>query len=96
MAIFLFRNTDMFMAIFGRTQLIMSLSRAKNCKESASDVHFRPAPPKHSKKAEKRNFETEKKSKKFGRRKMKRRESCETRFRKNEISRPKKFPWVGF
>ena len=44
---------------FGRTELIIGASKAKNCEESASDVRFHVAPPKPAKKSEKRNFETE-------------------------------------
>ena len=46
--------------IFGRTQLILGLSEAKNCKEAAGDVRFHPNSPKRDKKPEKRKFETEK------------------------------------
>ena len=46
--------------IFGRTQLILGLSEAKNCKEAAGDVRFHPNSPKRHKKPEKQNFEIEK------------------------------------
>ena len=53
--------------IFGRTQLILGLSEAKNCKEAAGDARFHPNSPKRDKKPEKRNAETEKfRKKKLG------------------------------
>ncbi len=39
---------------FGRTELIIGVSRAKKCEESAGDVHFGVAPQKPCKNAEKR------------------------------------------
>ena len=43
----------LFLMIFSRTDLRICVSRAKNCKESDSDVHFCAAPPKPAKKTEK-------------------------------------------
>ena len=54
----------LFLMIFSRTDLRIGVSRAKNCEESDSDVHFCVAPPKPAKKAEKQNFLTEKIAKK--------------------------------
>ena len=45
--------------IFSRTELRICVSRAKNCEESDSDVHFCVAPPKPAKKAEKQKKLTE-------------------------------------
>ena len=45
--------------IFSRTDLRIGVSRAKNCEESASNVHFCVAPPKPAKKAEKQKNLTE-------------------------------------
>ena len=66
---------------FGRTELIIGASKAKNCEESASDVRFHVAPPKPAKKSEKRNFQIEffRRKEFVFRRKMKRRGSSETR-----------------
>ena len=68
--------------IFGRTNLKIGQSKAKNCEESAGDVRFDVAPRKPSKNMEKRVFGTEKILKKIWRRKMKCWESPETRFYK--------------
>ena len=68
--------------IFGRTNLKIGQSKAKNCEESAGDVRFDVAPRKPSKNMEKRVFGTEKILKKNWRRKMKCWESPETRFYK--------------
>ena len=46
----------LFLMIFSRTDLRIGVSRAKNCEESASNVHFCVAPPKPAKKAEKQFF----------------------------------------
>ena len=40
----------LFLMIFNRTDLRIGVSRAKNCEESDSDVHFCVAPPKTSQK----------------------------------------------
>ena len=63
----------LFLMIFSRTDLRIGVSRAKNCEESDSDVHFCVAPPKTTKKAEKQKILTEKnlEKKNFRRRKMK-------------------------
>ena len=50
----------MFMAIFGRTDLRKSLSRAKFDEESDFEVRLAVAPQKPRQIREKRNFETEK------------------------------------
>ena len=50
----------LFLMIFSRTDLRIGVSRAKNCEESDSDVHFCVAPPKPAKKNEKQKFLTEK------------------------------------
>ena len=47
---------------FDRTDLILGVSRAKKCGESAGDVRFDVAPRKPGKNAEKRVFEAEKTS----------------------------------
>ena len=49
----------LFLMIFSRTDLRICVSRAKNCEESASDVHFCVTPQELAKKNEKRIFETE-------------------------------------
>ena len=55
----------LFWMIFSRTELRIYISRAKNCEESDSDVHFCVAPPKPAKKVEKQFlFLTEKSQKK--------------------------------
>ena len=74
----------LFLMIFSRPDLRIGVSRAKNCEESDSDVHFCVAPPKPAKKAEKQKFLTENKiaKKNVRRRKIKRWESSETRFGK--------------
>ena len=64
-------NTDMFMAIFGRTDLRKSLSRAKFDEESDFEVRLAVAPQKPRQIGEKRNFETNK----FRKTKFARRES---------------------
>ena len=43
----------LFLMIFSRTDLRIGVSRAKNCKESDSDVHFCVAPPKPANKSKK-------------------------------------------
>ena len=48
---------------FSRTELILSVSRAKNCKESDFEVRFYVAPQKPRKNAGKLEFETKKISK---------------------------------
>ena len=53
---------NLFLMIFSRTDLRIGVSRAKNCEESDSDVHFCVAPPKPAKKAEKQKMLTEQKS----------------------------------
>ena len=69
--------------IFSRTDLRISLSKAKNCEETDFDVQKAVAPPKLVKKAEKQKNLSENFAKKiFRRRKMKCRESSETRFDK--------------
>ena len=59
----------MFSMIFCRTELIIGVSEAKNCEESAGDVRIDVAPQKPSKNAEKRekfcvqkNFDDEKRN----------------------------------
>ena len=39
-------QTDMFRAIFGRTELIIGASRAKNCEEVDGEVRLPVRPPK--------------------------------------------------
>ena len=56
-------RTDVFLMNFSRTELISSLSRAKNCKESDFEVSFYVAPQKPRKNAGKQVFETKKISK---------------------------------
>ena len=51
-------RTDAFWTIFGRTELIISVSGAKNCEESDFEVRFYVAPQKPRKNAEKRAFST--------------------------------------
>ena len=53
-------RTDVFLMNFSRTELILSVSRAKNCEESDFEVHFDVAPQKPRKNAGKLEFETEK------------------------------------
>ena len=50
----------LFLMIFSRTDLRIGVSRAKNCEESDSDIHFCVAPPKTVKKTEKQKFLTDK------------------------------------
>ena len=47
-------ETHAFLMNFGRTDLLIGQSKAKNCKESAGDVRIGVAPPKPSKNMEKR------------------------------------------
>ena len=69
--------------IFGRTELRISASRAKNREQSDFEVQKCVAPQNPDKNIEKRNFETEKFAKIiFRRRKMKCCKSSETRFGK--------------
>ena len=56
-------NTDVFLRHFSRTELILSVSRAKNCEQSDFEVYFDVALEKPRKNAEKREFETNKISK---------------------------------
>ena len=44
--------------IFGRTELILGVSEAKYCEESAGEVRFGVAPQKPAKNAEKSMFKT--------------------------------------
>ena len=46
--------TDIFPTIFGRTELIIGASRAKNCEEFAVEVRFSVDPPKLDQKGVKR------------------------------------------
>ena len=46
--------TDIFLTIFGRTELIIGPSRAKNCEEFAVEVRFSVDPPKLHQKGIKR------------------------------------------
>ena len=46
--------TDAFSTIFGRTELIIGASRAKNCEEVDGEVHFSIDPPKPAQKGVKR------------------------------------------
>ena len=73
-------ETYAFLVKFGRTDLLIGQSKAKNCKESAGDVRIGVAPQKPSKNMEKREKFRDKKH--FRHRKTKCRESSETRFRK--------------
>ena len=57
--------------IFGRTNLIIGQSKAKNCKESAGDVGIDVAPQKPSENVKTHVFETKKLRKKKNRRKRK-------------------------
>ena len=57
--------------IFGRTNLIIGQSKAKNCKESAGDVGIDVALQKPSKNVKKHVFE----SKKFRQKKIRRRKT---------------------
>ena len=47
-------ETDVISTKFGRTDLIIGQSKAKNCEESAADVRIGVAPQKPSKNVEKR------------------------------------------
>ena len=49
-------NHCFFEMNFGRTELIISVSRAKNCEEFASYVRFNAAPPKSDENDEKPEF----------------------------------------
>ena len=51
---------DVTLASFGRAELIINVSGAKNCEESHGEVHFCVAPQKPRKNAEKQAFETNK------------------------------------
>ena len=64
--------------IFGRTELIISVSKAKFDEEADFEVHRRPNPQNPNEKRKKLFFQTES----FRRRKMKRWELSETRFPK--------------
>ena len=76
----------LFLMIFGRTELIISVSEAKFDEEADFEVHWPPNPLNPDKKLKKLFFRTENvRQFFFRRRKMKRRESSETRFR--QISR---------
>ena len=67
--------------ICARTELIISVSKAKFDEEADFEVHWPPNPQNPSEKRKKLFFRTEKFRRIFfGRRKMKRRESSETRF----------------
>ena len=69
--------------IFGRTDLRISVSKAKFDEEADFEVHSAVARQKPRQISEKRKFRSENFAKKnWGRRKMKRRESSETRFGK--------------
>ena len=61
-------HADMFLMIFGRTELIISASKAKNYEESFGELRFCVAAQKPGKNHEKRLFETDQKmsTKKFG------------------------------
>ena len=54
----------LFLMIFNRTDLRIGVSRAKNCEESDSDVHFCVAPPKPAQKTEKQTKIDRRKSRK--------------------------------
>ena len=73
-------ETYAFSVNFGRTDLLIGQSKAKNCEESAGDVRIGVAPQKPSKNMEKRAKICDKFF--FRRRKTKCRESPETHFRK--------------
>ena len=47
-------QTDIFLTIFGRTELIIGASRAKNCEEVDGEVRFSIDPPKPAQKGVKR------------------------------------------
>ena len=67
--------------IFGRTELRIVVSRSKNCKDSFFEVRFAIGTPKPSKNAEQTRFADRTfRKKQIGSRKMKCRESSETRF----------------
>ena len=68
--------------IFGRTELIISASKAKNYEESFGELRFCVAAQKPGKNHEKRLFETDQKmsTKKIRRRKIECWKSSETRF----------------
>ena len=51
-------RSDAFLMKFSRTELILSVSRAKNCVESDFEVRFYVAPQKPRKNAGKQDFET--------------------------------------
>ena len=55
-ATILHSNLDALMEPFGRTDLRIGVSGAKNCKEPFSDVRFAIAPPKPSQNAEQTTF----------------------------------------
>ena len=72
----------LFLMIFSRTDLRISLSKAKNCEETDFDVQKAVAPPKLAKKAEKQKMSQTIAKQIFGRRKVGCRESSGTCFDK--------------
>ena len=71
----------LFSMIFGRTELIRSVSKAKFDEEADGEVHWHPNPQNPDEKRKKTNFSNRNVSLTFfRRRKMKRQESSETSF----------------